>query len=61
MATIYYRDGIWWINYAANGQSSRISTDTGNKRLAEVKLQDLKVKLFKGKIGAKRVTGANCQ
>ncbi len=55
MATLYYRSGVWWINYAVGGQRFRISTGTGDKGLAEVKLQDLKVKLFKGELGAKKV------
>ena len=57
MATLYYRAGVWWINYAVSGQRFRISTGTGDKSLAEVKLQDLTVKLFKGELGDKKVTG----
>jgi len=57
MATLYFRAGIWWINYAVSGQRFRVSTGTGIKKLAEVKLEDLKVKLFKGELGARKVTG----
>ena len=40
-----------------NGKRFRVSTGTTNKQHALVKLEDLKVKLFKGEIGAKKLTG----
>ncbi len=57
MSTLYQRKGIWWINYSVSGRRFRVSTGTHDKRLALVKLEDLKVKIFKGELGAKRLTG----
>jgi len=57
MASLFLRNGIYWIDYRVNGKRFRISTGTANQQLASVKMNDLKVKLFKGEIGAKRVTG----
>lgn len=51
MASLYLRKGVWYINYRVNGRRSRMSTGTSDKRLAQVKFDDLKVKLFKGEIG----------
>lgn len=57
MAVLFQRHGIYWIDYRVNGQRFRISTGTTNRQMAEVKLNDLTVKLFKGELGAKKVSG----
>jgi len=57
MASLFQRHGIYWIDYRINSKRFRISTGTSNKQHALVKLEDLKVKLFKGEIGAKKLTG----
>lgn len=57
MASLFQRHGIYWIDYRVNGKRFRVSTGTTNKQHALVKLEDLKVKLFKGEIGAKKLTG----
>jgi len=57
MASLFQRHGIYWINYRVNGKRFKVSTGTRNKQHALVKLEDLKVKLFKGEIGAKKLTG----
>lgn len=57
MANLFQRNGIYWIDYRVNGQRFRVSTGTSNKQHAQLKLEDLQVKLFKGEIGAKRLTG----
>lgn len=57
MASLFQRNGIYWIDYRVNGERFRISTGTSNRKLASVKLDDLMVKLFKGELGAKKVTG----
>ncbi len=57
MPTLYFKDSTWWMNYSVNGQRFRVSTGTGNKQLAEIKLNELKLKIFKGEIGAKRSAG----
>jgi len=61
MATLYQQRGIWYINYAVNGERFKVSTGTRNKKLAQVKLEDLKVKLFKGELGVSEASasGAN--
>lgn len=56
MASLFQRNGIYWIDYRVNGERFRISTGTSNRKLASVKLDDLMVKLFKGELGAKKVT-----
>jgi hypothetical protein len=57
MASLFQRHGIYWIDYRVNGRRFRVSTGTTNKQHALVKLEDLKVKLFKREIGAKKLTG----
>ncbi len=57
MASLFQRHGIYWIDYRVNGKRFRISTGTSNKQHALVKMEDLNVKLFKGEIGAKKLTG----
>ncbi len=54
MATIYLKHRLWWLNYTVNGRRFRIPTGTANKKLAQLKLDDLKLKIFKGEIGAKQ-------
>lgn len=53
MATIFLKDGRWWLNYTIDGKRMRVSTGTSDRRLALLKLKDLELKLFKGEIGAK--------
>lgn len=48
MATLFQRNGIWYINYSVDGKQRRKSTRTGDQRLAEIALKDLELKLFKG-------------
>ena len=43
----------WWIGYTFAGKRRRVSTGTDDQKLAEIKLNDLRLKLFKGEIGAK--------
>lgn len=50
MANLFFKDGKWWLNYRINGRRYRRSTGTANRKLAEVKLKDLEVRLFKGEI-----------
>ena len=57
MATLFRKGGsdrkgdIWYIGYSIDGKRHKLSTGTANKKLAEVKLNDLKLKLFKGELG----------
>ncbi|MCP4583772.1 MAG: tyrosine-type recombinase/integrase [candidate division Zixibacteria bacterium] len=55
MATLFRKDDFWWINYRFNGERFRFSTGTRSRKLAEIKLNDLKVKLFKGEVGVKPI------
>lgn len=57
MASLFQRHGIYWIDYRVNGKRLLVSTGTTNKQHTLVKQEDLKVKLFKGEIGAKKLTG----
>jgi integrase len=40
--------GNWYINYRQNGRQIKRSTKTTNKKLAEIRLKELEVRLFKG-------------
>jgi len=58
MATLFGKPtGIWYINYSVNGKRFKKSTGAHDKKLAQVKFDDLKVKLFKGEMGAKPSAG----
>jgi integrase len=61
MATLYLQRGIWYINYAVDGKRFKLSTGTRDKKLAQIKFEDLKVKLFKGELGVSTASasGAN--
>jgi integrase len=48
MPTLFQKDGYWWINYRLNGERRRQSTGTKNRKLADIKLSELEVSLFKG-------------
>ena len=48
MANLFFKDGKWWLNYRINGKRFRRSTGTANKKLADTKLKELEIKLFKG-------------
>ena len=52
MATLFQikPGGNWYINFRYQGQQIKKSTGTSNKKLAEIKLKELEVKLFKGEI-----------
>ena len=51
MASLYKRNGVWWVVYHINGKRFRVSTRTRNKNLAKQKLNDIELKLFKGELG----------
>jgi len=53
MPNLYLKDGFWWLNYRINGKRHRESTGTRDRKLAEVKLKNLELKLFKGEMGIK--------
>jgi len=53
VATLFRKDGYWWLNYTLAGKRMRISTGTRDRKLALLKLKDVELKLFKGEIGAK--------
>lgn len=61
MATLFRKRNIWYVNYTTNGRRFRVSTGTSNKKLAQVKLDDLKVKIFRGDMGIPpaRTSGAS--
>lgn len=50
MATLFKLtpDGKWYLNYRLNGKQHKKSTGTVNKKLAEIKLKELEISLFKG-------------
>jgi hypothetical protein len=50
MARIYKRGSAWYIDYAVNGQRIRQSVGK-SKRVAELTLKDVEVKLSKGEHG----------
>lgn len=50
MATLFKRRGIWYINYSYNGKQHRLSTKTSLKKLADIVLKDIELKLFKDEI-----------
>jgi integrase len=52
MASLYKVKNIWYVNYCVNGHRFKVSTGTANKKLAQIKLEDIKLKLFKGELGA---------
>ena len=53
MPNLYLKDGFWWINYRIKGKRYRDSTGTRDKKLAEIKLKNIELSLFKGELGAK--------
>jgi len=61
MATLFRdkRTGVYYINYRLNGRRFRDSTGTKERKFAEIKFSDFKIKLFKGEIGAKPAAGVN--
>ena len=48
MASLRLRNGVWFLDYRLDGKRQRVSTKTGDKKLAEYKLKELELKLFKG-------------
>ena len=54
MATLFLKDGVFWLNYVAKGRRYRVSTGTKNRKLAEVKLNEISVKIFKGDFTPKK-------
>jgi site-specific recombinase XerD len=53
MATLYERDGRFYVNYTIHGQRVRRSLGS-DKREAEIYLKELKYRLFKGQIKPER-------
>lgn len=51
MASLYKRNDIWYITYVQNGHQFKVSTKTSDKKLAQVKFDDINLKLFKGELG----------
>ncbi len=51
MASLFKRNGVWWVVYHINGKRFRVSTRTRNINLAKQKLNDIELKLFKGELG----------
>jgi integrase len=56
MATLFQKRGIWYVGYRVNGQRFRISTGSRSRKLAQIKFEDIKVRLFKGELGAAPVS-----
>lgn len=50
MARIYKRGSVWYVDYAVSGQRIRQSVGK-SKRVAELTLKDVEVKLSKGELG----------
>jgi len=48
MATLYQRNGQYYVNYSLNGK--RVRRSVGSKREGEIYLEELKYRLFKGDI-----------
>lgn len=48
MASLYNRKGIWYIHYMYQGKQRRKSTGTNKLKLAELKLKELELELFRG-------------
>lgn len=61
MANLFFKDGKWWLNYRIDGRRYRRSTGTVNRKLADVRLNDLEVRLFKGEVPDKQapLTGSS--
>jgi integrase len=55
MATLFRRGQIWYINYSRNGKQYRVTTGTTSRKLAQVMLSDLEVRLFMGKLSAEDI------
>ena len=49
MASLFERKGVWYINYRHKGRQYRRSTKTSDRKLAEFKLKELELELFRGK------------
>ena len=50
MGTLFRRNGIWYVNYTLLGKQYRRSTKTSNRKLAEMALKDLELKIFTGQL-----------
>lgn len=50
MGTLFKRKNIWYINYSYNGKQHRLSAKTSLRKLAEIVLKDIELKLFKEEI-----------
>ncbi|MCP4633144.1 MAG: hypothetical protein GY855_09490 [candidate division Zixibacteria bacterium] len=50
MANLFEKDGKWWINYRINGWRFRQTTGTSNRDLAEAKLKEVELQIFKGQL-----------
>ena len=51
MATLFKHRGIWHLDYRYNGKRYRRSTRTDDRKLAEITLAELKVRIFRGELG----------
>jgi len=51
MATIYRKKGVWFLDYYINGKRLRKSLKTSSKKIAELALHDLEIKLAKNDLG----------
>lgn len=51
MATIYRKKGTWFLDYYVNGKRLRKSLKTSSKKIAELALHDLEIKLAKNDLG----------
>ncbi len=50
MATLLKRKDIWYVNYSYKGKQLRLSTMTSLRKLAQVVLKEIELKLFKGEM-----------
>lgn len=51
MATIFKKKGTWFLDYYLNNQRKRKSLKTSSKKIAELALHDLEIKLAKNDLG----------
>lgn len=52
MATLFKRNGIWYVNYIdLTGRRIKRSLGTKDRKLAELKLKEIELELAKGKLG----------
>jgi hypothetical protein len=49
------RNGVWYLEYRYKGKRYQKSTKTSDKKLAEIRLHELEVKIFKEELDEKDV------